>query len=229
MRSVRPRIALTLSRRSALQQVTHQRYREALESAGADLIALHPGDPIPDDIDGLCLSGGGDIRADRYGETEVACADVDAERDALELEIARTAVERDLPVLGICRGFQILNVLRGGKLVQDVAGHRPEEREGLIEHHGVAVRPGSRLAAATGGVLTVNSRHHQAVTAETLGRDLQPTAVVDDLVEAFEATDRTWVVGVQWHPERTNEVSLEARRIFDAFVREAARTRTGAR
>jgi putative glutamine amidotransferase len=230
MTAVRPRIALTLSRSSAFQEVSHKRYRDALEAAGADLVVLHPGDPVPSDVDGVCLSGGGDIDSTRYGAVDVACADVDRERDALEIEVAKSAIERDLPVLGICRGFQILNVVRDGTLVQDVAGHRPDEREGLVEHHNVTVRPGSRLARATGGApLTVNSRHHQAVTKETMGRGLVATAVVDDLVEAFELTDRRWVVGVQWHPERTNEVSLEARRIFDAFVQEAARTTTASR
>jgi putative glutamine amidotransferase len=230
MTNVRPRIALTLARPTAFHGAAHQRYRDALESAGAELVVLHPGDAVPGDIDGLCLSGGGDIEAARYGEADLACADVDADRDALEIEIAKVAIERDLPVLGICRGFQILNVVREGTLVQDVPGHRPEEREGLIEHRDVAVRPESRLAKATGGVpLTVNSRHHQAVTKETLGRGLLATAVVDDMVEAFELTDRRWVVGVQWHPERMSEVSPEARRIFGAFVNEAARTTTASR
>jgi putative glutamine amidotransferase len=230
MTAVRPRIALTLSRPSALQEASHKRYRDALEAAGADLVVLHPGDPVPTDVDGVCLSGGGDIDSTRYGAVDVACADVDRERDALEIEVAKSAIERDLPVLGICRGFQILNVVRDGSLVQDVSGHRPGEREGLVEHHNVTVRPGSRLARATGGApLTVNSRHHQAVTEESIGRGLVATAVVDDLVEAFELTDRRWVVGVQWHPERTSEVSLEARRIFDAFVQEAARTRAASR
>jgi putative glutamine amidotransferase len=229
MTGVRSRIALTLSRPSALHEASHRRYRDALEQAGADVVVLHPGDPIPTDVDGLCLSGGGDIAADRYGDEDLACEDVDAERDALEIDVAGQALARDLPVLGICRGFQVLNVVRGGKLLQDVVGHRPEQREGLVEHHGVRVRAGSLLAAATGGELVVNSRHHQAVTEQTLGRDLLATAFVDDLVEAFEATDKRWVVGVQWHPERTSEVSPEARRIFDAFVREAARTTTPAR
>ena len=230
MTGVRPRIALTLAHPSAFHGAAHQRYRDALESAGADLVVLHPGDAVPSDIDGLCLSGGGDIDSARYGESNVACADVDEERDALEIEITKAAIERDLPVLGICRGFQVLNVVRGGGLVQDVPGHRPEEREGLVEHRSVAVRAGSRLAKATGDApLTVNSRHHQAVTEETLGRGLVATVVVDGLVEAFELADRRWVVGVQWHPERTSEVSPEARRIFDAFVQEAARTTTASR
>jgi putative glutamine amidotransferase len=58
---------------------------------------------------------------------------------------------------------------------------------------------------------------------------LVATAIVDGLIEAFELVDRRWVVGVQWHPERTAEVSPEARRIFDAFVQEAARTTTASR
>ena len=230
MTSVRPRIALTLSRPSALHEPSHRRYRDALEAAGAELVVLHPGDSIPADVDGVCISGGGDIESARYGEADIACADVDPERDALEIDIAKAAIERDLPVLGICRGFQVLNVVREGTLVQDVAGHRPEEREGLVEHRDVHVRTGSRLAKATGGrPLTVNSRHHQAVTRDTLGRGLVATAEVDGLIEAFELDDRRWVVGVQWHPERTSEVSPDARRIFDAFVQETARTTTASR
>jgi putative glutamine amidotransferase len=229
MTDVRPRIALTLSRRTPLHEPSHLRYRASLEGAGADVVALYPGDEIPDDVDALCLSGGGDIAASAYGAADVACADVDPDRDALELEMARRALVRDLPILGICRGFQVLNIALGGGLLQDVPGHRPEDREGLVEHVDVVVRAGSRLAAATGARLAVNSRHHQAVTDATLGRDLIPTAYVDGLVEAFEAADKRWVVGVQWHPERSSEVSAEARKIFDAFVREAARSTASAR
>src|SRR4051812_42055349 len=120
MTAVRPRIALTLSSPSALHEASHRRYRDALEAAGADLVILHPGDPVPNDVDGVCLSGGGDIESSRYGEADVACADVDPARDALELDIAEAAIARDLPVLGICRGFQVLNVVRQGSLLQDV-------------------------------------------------------------------------------------------------------------
>src|SRR3982074_1519497 len=127
MTTVKPRIALTLARPSAFPGASHPRYRDALEHAGADLSVLPRGDAVPTDLDGLCLSGGGDIESARYGEENVACADVDIDRDALEIAIATTAIERDLPVLGICRGFQILNVVREGSLVQDVPWHRPEE------------------------------------------------------------------------------------------------------
>src|SRR4029077_4364707 len=161
--SVKPRIALTLARPSAFHGASHQRYRDALESAGADLLVLHPGDPMPTDLDGLCLSGGGDIESARYGEANVACADVDTDRDALEIAIAKAAIERDLPVLGICRGFQVLNVVQQGSLIQDIPGHRPEEREGVVEHRDVRVRPGSPPPHGHRGAAPPPAhRHHPA-------------------------------------------------------------------
>lgn len=218
----KPRIALTLAKPNELNEMSHGRYRDALEAAGADVVALYPGDTIPDDIDGLVLSGGGDIAADRYGAQELACEGVNPARDELEIVATRDALERDIPVLGICRGFQLLNVVRGGQLVQHVDRHNPPQRDGIVPHE---IRPtdGSLLAEATGDQpQTVNSRHHQAVTRETLGQNLAITVEVDGLVEAFEATDRRWVVGVQWHPERKWEVSPESVKIFEAFVAAAA-------
>lgn len=220
----RPRIALTLSRPTERNEITRRRYVDAVERAGGQVVLLYPGDRPPADIDAVLLSGGSDIDPARYAETNVASDEVDAERDELELALARQAVDDDLPVLGICRGFQLLNVALGGQLLQHIEDHRPAEREGLLQHHDVRVRAGSRLAAAVGeGPLTVNSRHHQAVSRATLAPDLEATAVVGDVVEAFEAPGRRWVVGVQWHPERTDEVSRDALGVFDALVEQAAR------
>jgi putative glutamine amidotransferase len=218
---VRPRIAVTLSRPTPTAERSHQRYVDALEACGAEVVRVYPGTEIPADVDGLLLSGGGDIAPGRYGESDEACELIDTDRDDVELRFAREALDRDLPILGICRGFQVLNVAFGGKLVQDVPGHRPEttDREAVVHHHGVRARPYTRLGKAMGSAaVTVNSRHHQAVTAETLAAGLEPTTEIDGLIEAFEARDRAWVVGVQWHPERTTEVSSEAVGIFPAFV-----------
>ena len=221
MTRVKPRIAVTLSRRRTPTADDNNGYRVALERAGADVIALYPGDAVPDDIDGLLLAGGGDIEPGRYGDVDVACTDVDPIRDELEFTIASHAIARDLPVLGICRGFQVLNVVRGGKLVQDLPGHEHPD-DALVQHLDVRPRPGSLLDSASGSQpITVNSRHHQGVTAELLGQGLVATAEVDGLIEAFEATDRRWLVGVQWHPERTSEVSAEAAGLINAFVAEA--------
>lgn len=222
----RPRIALTVSAApTAANLASRERYVNALRLAGADVIVAEPGDAIPADIDGICFSGGGDIAPERYGEVDAdnACESVVPERDELELDAAKRALAADMPILGICRGFQLLNVALGGTLAMDVKGHQAKGAE-LITHR-LAAAPGSKLARATSAEeLSVNSRHHQAVTADRLARDLVPTVFHDGLVEAFESTKHRWVVGVQWHPERTHEVDPDAVRIFDAFVAQASRS-----
>ncbi len=221
----RPRIALTTPVPAGSSD-TYVRYVRALERAGAAVVEVHPGDDVPDDIDGVCLPGGGDVDPQRYGEPDAGVdrATVNAARDEVELALAARALERDLPVLAICRGFQLLNVAMKGRLVQDVPGHRASDHA----THRVTAARGTRLAAACGTApMAVNSRHHQAVTANELAPGLVPTAVVGELIEAFESAGHRWVVGVQWHPERVaadeEPVDESAARIFGAFVAQASR------
>ena len=222
----RPRIALTVSASPTTGNLaSRERYVSALRVAGADVIVVEPGDALPADADGICFTGGGDIAPERYGEVdrENVCENVVPERDELELGAARRALDADLPILGICRGFQVLNVALGGKLAMDIKGHQAKGDD-LIEHH-LAAAHGSKLARATSdATLRVNSRHHQAVMPDQLAPSLRATVLHDGLVEAFESTNHRWVIGVQWHPERTNEVDAAAARIFGAFVAEASRT-----
>jgi putative glutamine amidotransferase len=234
---VKPRIALTLSGSASKRNaVARAQYLEAIRRAGAEPIAIFPSDPAPDEFDGLCLTGGGDIDPARYGEVNTKSEEIDQERDALELALLERALARDIPVLGICRGFQLINVHLGGSLEQHHLGHAPQYPPGgaLVSddpagadavHHDVTPEPGSKLAAACGeGAFVVNSSHHQVVTSDRLASDLRPTAHVGELVEALESPAHRWVVAVQWHPERTAQVGAAATRIFDAFVAEVKRT-----
>ena len=204
-----------------------ENYRIALERAGADTVEIHPGDQPLHDFDGLLLAGGGDVDPARYGEENVACGPIDGARDELELGLAHRALANNLPILGICRGFQVINIVEGGTLIQHIDGHKKiDPALEIIKHHDVRPLAGSRLAQAIGeGPLMVNSSHHQAVTRDTLASSLIPTVELDGIIEAFEAPDAHWVVGVQWHPERPAEVSAEATGIFEAFVAAAAGAR----
>ena len=234
---MKPRIAVTLSGSASKRNaVAREQYLEAIRRAGAEPIAIFPKDPAPEEFDGLCLTGGGDIDPARYGEANIKSEDIDPARDAIELALLERALERDIPVLGVCRGLQLINVRFGGSLEQHHLGHSPkyppagapvaDDPAGAeAVRHVVTAEPGSKLAAACGDEpFIVNSSHHQVVTSDRLASDLVATAHVGELIEGLEAPAHRWVVAVQWHPERTAQVAAAATRIFDAFVAAVKRT-----
>lgn len=159
---------------------------------------------------GLVLSGGEDVAPARYGEAPVPELEaVSPERDAAEWAAIDAALAGNIPVLGICRGIQVLNVYFGGTLYQDLptqwrepVSHDQGEPWGR-RHHIVECAPGSRLHRIMGECMQVevNSFHHQAV--KDLGTGLRCSArSTDGVIEAIEHTERDWVLGIQWHPER---------------------------
>ncbi|MDP9266574.1 MAG: gamma-glutamyl-gamma-aminobutyrate hydrolase family protein [Chloroflexota bacterium] len=218
----KPRVALTLCGHDAAPcRRARDEYVSALERAGALVVACGPRDDPHADFDALCLSGGGDIDPLRYAAENAASRGIDLDRDAAEFALAQRALLDDIPILGICRGFQLLNVALGGTLIQHVEGHEQRLADAVL--HIAVPEPGSRLADTCGAEpQRVNSSHHQAVTPATLAPGLRPTVLVDGSVEAFESHDHGFVVGVQWHPERTQEVDAAATRIFDGLVGAAA-------
>jgi putative glutamine amidotransferase len=221
------------------EMVLGMRYLEAIGRAGALAMVVPPlpGPAIPallDRVDGIVLSGGPDMHPTAYGaEPHPELGPTEPRLDAFELALARAADERDMPILAICRGAQVLNVARGGTLHQhlpDVVGeaitHRQPGAPGRPTH-GVTVAPDSRLAAILGRTsLDVNSFHHQA--ADVLGERLAVTArAADGTVEAFEAVDRGFVIGVQWHAECLVDLDEQAA-LFTALVDACAAAAPGA-
>jgi len=204
-----------------------ERYVAAVERHGAEARLIRPsmGTPDPATYDAVILSGGvPDIHPDRYGDAmDPRTHTPDLDRDAMELELVAGLRELDKPVLGICRGFQLLNVAFGGKLVQHVDHH--SSKNGVSGQHHLDVMPGSKLAEILGayGPIFINSRHHQAVRPGIVAPRVRPTGYSHDgLVEAIEAMDHRWVVGIQCHPERADEVDPRFENLFRSFV-DAAR------
>jgi putative glutamine amidotransferase len=211
-----------------------ERYAAAVAAAGATPVLLPPLPGIAEAaarLDGLVLSGGGDIDPERYGAAaDPQCGPPSARRDEAELALARAALDQQLPVLGICRGLQIMNVALGGTLHQhlpDLVGHDDHSpEEGGYGRHEVKVAAGTRLAAILGRTdlmdhlpVVVPTHHHQAV--DQLGQGLVATAwATDGLIEAAELDPAAhpFALGVQWHPEAGEDLSL-----FRALARAAAR------
>lgn len=202
-------------------------YVRAVHASGGRAVLITPDAPDVDALDGLdgiVFTGGSDVDPVRYGETPHPTAYVRSERDAAELLFLRAAIDADLPVLGVCRGMQLMTVGYGGRLHQhlpDVLGHdrhRPVSGPKFGEHP-VRLAPGSAGHRILGESVVVNSFHHQGV--KDPGR-LRATGWCpeDALIEAVEDPERTFVVGVQWHPE-----DMPDRRLFEALVAAASARR----
>ena len=176
-------------------------YFELVAAAGGRPLLLPPASTAPGGpeagaaevvavLDGLVLTGGGDVDPAAYGEEpDPEVGGVDPNRDASERALLAAALEADLPVLAICRGCQVLNVSLGGTLHQhlpDVVGNVDHRRQPMLfEEVDVETVPGTTAASVFGAGTTVLCSHHQAV--RDLGRGLVVTARAgDDVVEAVE-------------------------------------------
>jgi putative glutamine amidotransferase len=211
-----------------------QRYVDAVERAGgAPFVVAYGGPAAVDELlehaDGLVFSGGDDFDTARLGlgPTHPAARPVPTAKQDFDFVLARRALAAGLPTLGICYGMQLLALCGGGGLFQ----HLPDDRPARAGHsggvrHAVRVAPSSKLRAVTGVArLEVISRHHQAIA--TVGPDWRVGATDDeDLIEAVEHAGHPFALGVQWHPELSDDPAQA--RLFAALI-EAAAQRSGAR
>jgi putative glutamine amidotransferase len=206
-------------------------YCDALESVGARPVVLPPSlfgiTETLDAIDGLILSGGNDIDPGAYGaEPHPETTATQPLRDEAEIALAREAIARDMPVLGVCRGMQIINLAYGGSLEQHLPDRLGSERHretwGTFSEHAVDVRDGSRLRDILGPNPVVKSSHHQAPDRIGNGLELVGTAEPDGTWEAIEDPTKAFAIGLLWHPEEADDMS-----IFEALVA-AARVYRGA-
>jgi putative glutamine amidotransferase len=233
---VRPLIGLTTTLRPdthATQLAGIRRtYIQAVLDAGGAPVLIPPASvdvlrTIFARLDGLLLPGGVDVDSAEFGESpHPKVGTVEVERDKLELPLCRWALAEGKPVLGICRGIQVMNVAAGGTLYQDV----PAQYTTTIAHatdtalprgflaHDVLLQADTRLAMLVGrDPLMVNSWHHQAIKA--VGRGLVVSARArDGIIEAVEAPEHRFAVGVQFHPEDLYETSERLQRLFAGFV-----------
>ena len=199
--------------------------------------------------DGVLLPGSpADVDPALYGaERDPATAAADPAREAVDYLLLEDAEKQGKPVLGICFGVQSLNVWRGGSLVQDLTPLPVNHEAGskvAIAHTAIVAKDSLLSSLLTEEEaperdgflrLPINTSHHQAVAAPGAGLRIVARSPEDGVIEAVEMdTDdsmfhvehpgaKQFVLGVQWHPERSFEISAASRALFARLVAEARR------
>ena len=235
----RPLIGITSSQETSRSLIDYDTlsaaYSHAISEAGGSPLLIptdFPLDALEDllsRLDGLLLSGGGDIEPSRFkGKHHPRVSAVSVQRDEIEIRLTQLAVEKERPLLGICRGMQVMNVALGGTLYTNVPTQFPSK----LDHntpldqgrdflaHEVTIEAGSRLASIIEKPqIKTNSFHHQAA------REIAPSLIItahasDGLVEAIEYPKHRFFIGVQWHPECMQKHG-EQQKLFQAFIQAA--------
>jgi putative glutamine amidotransferase len=236
--TTKPRIAIPVptSSNPSYNERCWKQYAAAISSLGGEPVAIPLGLPpaetaqLANSCAGIVLPGSpADVHPQKYGQhAHAETAPADFGREATDELLLQDAFHLHKPILGICFGLQMMNVWRGGSLVQHLQtelAHSPLEDQVTIEH-ALQLQADAQLLpelARSEADPVINSSHHQAVDLPGDGLRVAARAA-DGVVEALEGTqlEEQFVLGVQWHPERSFAMNETSRNIFSAFL-EAAR------
>jgi len=237
-----PRIAFSLDN-SLLGRIgiTDATYQRVMTAAGGRLITLRPdaaGVPFSPEsikalleeekIDGILLTGGGDVDPNLYGGDPNTTMLVHRQRDDFEIALIREAKQRGLPILGICRGCQILNVALGGTIRNLRKEQNVKGLHMLLSGHAVDLNPDSKLAETLGvtHLAKVVSLHGNSVGKPAPDVTIAATGPGDviEAIEADSASQKGWIVGIQWHPELTLDEQVQ-QKVFQSLVDKARTVR----
>jgi putative glutamine amidotransferase len=215
------------------KQYLDRRYSDAIAEAGGVplmiplVAAAQSMRNIVEYLDGILLTGNAsDLDPLLYGMPKMdVCGSVQPLRDRMDFFLLSMAITRKIPVLAICYGLQSLNVFLGGSLIQDIPTsldtsilHSDPETPGGSSHE-IEISEGSLLSQIVGRLsVRVNSSHHQAVARAGQGLDAIAYAP-DGVVEAISYSNPNhWMLGVQWHPERSLDCDDFSRKLFENFI-----------
>ena len=218
----------------------------------AQLLLADPGSSNASDVIGdvktVIFTGGSDFSPSLFRLPESVTSTVgsyDATRDVSEYLLMHYCLEHDIGVVGICRGMQLLGIVSGCSYIQDIGdfythqglvynGSHLSDIQGVYQRHDVVICSSDSIAFEIFGVgliKDVASSHHQAV-GSVANTHLTVTGIYTDgelvLPEIAERKDKSFAIGVQFHPEAyfTNKLKLPsdepmAAAFFGAIVEHA--------
>ena len=204
-------------------------FNELINQNGGTALIIPPQekfniDKIVSRIDGIIITGGGDINPELYEEENTDSRNILDTRDSVEMKLLSIAEQNSIRTLAICRGHQMLNVYKGGNLIQDINKNineslsHTEINEKTSEHvHEIEIYEKTRLHSILNKrIIGVNSIHHQCVNK--VGKGLTVCAKSPDgIIEGIESTSSWDAIGIQWHPEYLRK-DEESNNLFNWIV-----------
>ena len=169
-------------------------------------------------VEGIVLSGGGDVHPSLYGGDINYAGNYSLDRDETEKSLLEIALEEDLPVLGICRGMQLINVHFGGRLIQNIKSDVENALEHVGTKHRVGINEDSVVNMLGTNTAEVNSYHNQGFTRDQLSPEFIPFAIADDLTIEGIYHPRRAIAAVMWHPERSASPTSLDEKLTRAFI-----------
>lgn len=231
----KPVIGISANRKDGTSCIADPYFQSVVLAGGAPVLIPVVTDlsvltTLVEQLDGLILSGGGDIDAGYLGEAPIPeLGETDAGRDAYDLALLKLAFDRQLPIFGICRGHQVINVAFGGTLYQDIDArfsknalrHSQEEARDVATHLVQLIDIPSKLrvaltnpacsTATIGSDLQTSAEYsenkaypvnsfHHQAVKEIAPEFIETATSPDGLNEAMEHPEYP-IFSVQWHPE----------------------------
>lgn len=138
------------------------------------------------------------------------------ETDCYENIIAKYCYDKDIPILGICAGQNNIARALGGTTYQIP---NPEKHDKSFQEyvHAIKIEEDSKFYTIVKTTeMLVNSRHKRAIKDCPL---LRKVAFCEDgYPDVIEASDKTFYMGVRFHPESLYKKDKNMRKIFQYFI-----------
>jgi len=127
-----------------------------------------------------------------------------------DLEIVKYLYDNDIPTLGICLGMQSMGMAYNGRQEIKINNHNSKD----IYVHEVIIKDDTLFKKIIGkDKILVNSRHNYAIPITNFKVNALSS---DGVIEGIEVSSKRFFLGVQWHPESTEDEN--SKNLFNYFI-----------